>query len=214
MGKLKFLDSFQRFQPFRCCHLVWLHGFWDHSTVSPSSPGLVYRHCQLIYLWSNNHVTHGRRTQWPVVQTYTSTHNSFAVSSAFWRLLLCWKGWFQFFFFNGTSLFLTVSGMWIHWILIVVWLFCRRIQVLLLLSSAVAIHHAYSCPAELQTSVDDIVFTFNCNTPSLNGLVDREYMCTLFNHNPTALRGTKRHTDIPQVVRVNASLVIHAATSI
>jgi hypothetical protein len=81
-------------------------------------------------------------------------------------------------------------------------------------SAAVAIRHAYSCPAELQTSEDDIVFTFNCNTPSLDGLVDREYMCTLFNHNLITLLGTERHTDIPQVVRVNASLVTDAATSL
>lgn len=42
---------------------------------------------------------------------------------------------------------------------------------------------------ELQTSHDEIVFTFNCNTPTLDGLIDRDYMY------------------IPQVVRVNASLV-------
>lgn len=72
-----------------------------------------------------------------------------------------------------------------------------------------AIRHAYSCPAELQTSEDDIVLTFNCNTPSLDGLVDREYMCTLCNHNLTTLLATERRTDIPQVVRVNASLVIY-----
>ena len=77
-----------------------------------------------------------------------------------------------------------------------------------------AIRHAYSCPAVLQTSEDDIVFTFNCNTASLNGLIDREYMCTLFNHNLITLLGTERHTDIPQVVRVNASLVTDAATSL
>lgn len=41
---------------------------------------------------------------------------------------------------------------------------------------------------ELQTSEDEIVFSYNCNTPNLDGLVDRDYMY------------------IPQVVRVNATL--------
>ena len=35
--------------------------------------------------------------------------------------------------------------------------------------------------AELQTTDDEIVFTFNCNTPSLDGLADRDYMCMLLN---------------------------------
>ncbi len=84
---------------------------------------------------------------------------------------------------------------------------------------AVVAHYAhtkYARLAELQTSDDEIVFTFNCNTPGLDGLVSRDYMCTPCPSPPFLPRPEPAHitphmhtcrTDVPQVVRVNATLV-------
>ena len=67
--------------------------------------------------------------------------------------------------------------------------------------------HSHSCLsiAELQTSEDEIVFSYNCNTPNLDGLVDRDYMCTL-PHHMLFRSPLDQLADIPQVVRVNATL--------